>query len=329
MLKNTPVLFLDQKLMINSPELERSLFLCTTALQARICLEIIKLERIKNFDLIFYTNTPSSTLEFYYKKLNISAKNHIFIHIKNNKDLLKANFFLQPPFLKKNNYNNIYLASIDNLLFKHILKKNKKSNLYTFDDGTANIFKDSEYFKPESIKKLIIYLKIFNLPNKIKIIKKTKKHYTIFNGFNNIVSNEKLKPISIFEKEKNKLVNENITFFIGQPFHEYLNKNQILDLKKYLKRIKIDYYVMHPREAEPILEKITILDKKNEIAEVAIIKIANNKKPLIISAFSTVLFNIDKTIADKIYLSIGNNNEENERIELIKKTGSKIIKIIP
>ncbi len=314
--------------MLNQKKSEKTLFLCTTPLQLVICLKIIELKKISIFDVLYYTNKTSATARSYFEKISLESENNIFLHIKNNKELLISFFFTQKPFTKKNNYKNIYLASIDNLLFKKILKINPKSDIYTFDDGTANIFKDSEYFKPESIKKLIFFLKFFNLPNKKNIIKKTNLHYTIFDKFENIVPQEKTKFISIFQ-HKNKYYNKNnISFFIGQPFHEYLEKNQLSILKKYLKEVKIDYYVLHPRETAPLLENINILDKENEIAEIAIIKKSEKNKPLIISAFSTVLFNIDKAVADKIYLSISESEEESKRIKLIKKTGCKIIKLI-
>lgn len=317
--------------MVNSSEQERSLFLCVTPLQARICLKIIELEKVKNFDIIYYATQISETAEAYYRKLKEIAVNAIIIEIKNAKDLLKSNFFLPHPFLNKNNYNRIYLASIDNILFKNIIKKNKKSKIYTFDDGTANIFKESNYFNSEYIgksKKQIIFLKIFNLPTKSEIFEKSLQHYTIFNNFENKAIKQKTKTISIFDKEKNEESTKNISFFIGQPFYEYLSEAQILKLKNYLNNKKIDYYVMHPREIEPILKNIKILDKESEMAEVAIIKKTGKNRPLIISGFSTVLFNIDSEIADKIYLSLDNDHNEKRRIELIKKTGSKIIQIL-
>lgn len=313
--------------MLKNLQTENILFLCTTPLQICICLKIIELKKIKKFDLIYYTNQTSDTIKFYFEKIKFKSENNVFFHIKNNKEFLKSFFLMKKPFSKKNNYKNIYLASIDNLLFKKILRKNSKSDIYTYDDGTANIFEESEYYKPESIKKLILFLKIFNLPNKRKIIQKTKLHYTIFDKFENIVPKEKTELISIFECSNKFQEKNNISFFIGQPFNEYLNKNQLLLLKTYLERVKIDYYVMHPRETTPILNNINILDKENEIAEIAIIKNSKNNKPLIISAFSTVLFNIEETIADKIYISICETQEELKRIKLIEKTGCKIIKL--
>lgn len=328
MLKNIPVLFLDQKLMINNPELERSLFLCTTPLQARICLEIIAITEINNFDFIYFTRHQTDTDIAYFKKIKSIANNSIILYIKNNKNLISKIFSLQRPFNNKDNYNNIYLASIDNLLFRNILKKNNNSNIYTFDDGTANIFNNSSYFSNKDSKKSAIFSKIFNLPSKSDILKKSKKHYTIFRNFDNILPQKKLEFITIFDKNENsKTENEKKIFFIGQPFEEYLNNQKIIQLKKYLEKINIDYYVKHPREKKPIIKNINILDKKNDIAEIAILKEAGQNKPLIISAFSTVLFNIDEKMADKIYLSLMSDEQEKNRLELVKKTGAKIIKL--
>lgn len=313
--------------MVNSPVQERSLFLCTTPLQARICLEIIKDLESNNFDLIYYTRHETEIDIEYFKKLKYHAKNAILKKIVTNIQLIIVNFTLPLPFNKKNYYSNVYLASIDNLLFRHIIKKNKNINIYTFDDGTANIFKDSSYFNNKDSIKSLIYSKIFRLPSKSFIIKKSIKHYSIFKNFDNILPNEKIKFITIFKIKKISDKTKQKTFFIGQPFEEYLTKNQINNLKNYLKNINIDFYVKHPREKQPIIEKIKELNKKKEIAEVAILKEAGENKPIIISAFSTVLFNLDSKIADKIYLSLTSDPQEKKRLDLIKKIDSKIITI--
>lgn len=316
--------------MNNNSKEKKTIFLCVTPLQVRICLKIIELEKIENFDFIFFTYHITNSIYFYYKKLEAIAKNSIILEIKNNRELIKKSFFLKNPFLQKNHYNKIYLASIDNLFFKKIIKINNKAIINTFDDGTANIFKESSYYKNEYFslsKRQKFYSKILNLPSKHEIIKKSERHFTIFNNFENIISKQKLKTIEIFEKKEKAKNEKNISFFIGQPFHEYLNKEKIKTLINYLEKIEIDYYVMHPRETEPILKNIKILKNDKEIAEVTIIEKSGEYKPLIISAFSTVLFNINESLADKIYLSLLDNDEEIERLKLITQTNSKIIKI--
>ncbi|MFX5344515.1 glycosyltransferase family 52, partial [Acinetobacter baumannii] len=78
---------------------------------------------------------------------------------------------------------------IDNKYTHKILSTVNFKNLYTYDDGAANVVKNSIYFKQTFMSKLKdILFKLmgveFNL-NKIKKI--SRKHYTIYKGIQNIV----------------------------------------------------------------------------------------------------------------------------------------------
>ena len=63
------------------------------------------------------------------------------------------------------------------------------------------------------------------------------------------------------------------------------------------------------------------------IAEDAIFENAGESKVRIISAYSTVLFNVSSQDAEKIYISLSNDNSEIQRRSLIEKTGAEIVTI--
>lgn len=308
-----------------------TVFLCRTPLQARICLEIIKNNEIIEFDLVYFTQHNSESDKKYFLEISSRANKSAYIFVKKQKkDIL--NHILSIWNFKKegfeNKYLNIYIASIDSLLFRFILKKNPQASIYGFDDGTANITQFSSYHNINESGKIRFYNKLFGISSINNIKSRILRHYTIYSDFCNIVSEDKLCFLNLFDSKRLNQKNEKqITYFIGQPFYEYLALNEISKLKSWLIEQAIDYYIMHPRETEPLLD-VKLLNKEGMIAEDAIFKNAGESKVRIISAYSTVLFNISSQDAEKIYISLNNDNSEIKRRSLIEKTGSKIIEIL-
>jgi beta-galactosamide-alpha-2,3-sialyltransferase len=308
-----------------------TVFLCRTPLQARICLEIIKNNEIIEFDLVYFTQNNSESDKKYFLEISSRANKSAYIFVKKQKkDIL--NHILSIWNFKKegfeNKYLNIYIASIDSLLFRFILKKNPQASIYGFDDGTANITQFSSYHNINESGKTRFYNKLFGISSINNIKSRILRHYTIYSDFCNIVSEDKLCFLNLFDSKRLNQKNEKqITYFIGQPFHEYLALSEISKLKSWLIGQSIDYYVMHPRETTPLLE-VKLLNKEGMIAEDAIFKNAGESKVRIISAYSTVLFNISSQDAEKIYISLNNSNSEIKRRSMIEKTGSKIIEIL-
>lgn len=309
-----------------------SVFLCRSPLQARICLEIIKYKRLKDFDVIYFSHEDNELDKNYYSLISNKANFSIYIkESKNNKDIL--NHLSAILRLKKQwprtTYLNIYIASIDNYMFRYIIKKNQKATLFGFDDGAANISSFGHYYHLNKFKRAILYSKVFRLPQPEAVRRSLSKHFTIYHNFENIVPDSKLVTIRLFDFETTLAHDskKSMTYFIGQPFHEYLKPKEIMLLKSWLDKQDIDYYIMHPREKKPLMSNIKLLKKNGLLAEDAIFKSSQGSNVKVISAYSTVLFNIHSKNAEKIYLSLNNDQTEKERCRLIKKTGSEIINI--
>jgi hypothetical protein len=311
-----------------------SLFLCRTPLQARICIEIIRENKISEFDVIYFTQNDSKSDKLYFSQLSEKARNSNYIYIKKQyKDILNHLFSIIE--LKKrglaHNYKYIYIASIDCFLFRFVVKKNPKASLLGFDDGSANITSGSLYYNLDKYKKSEFYAKILGLPKANKVKLKLIKHYSIYPSFENIISQDKIHYINLFTQNSKNILSDSstsTTYFIGQPFHEYLDTKQIKLLQSWLGNQVIDYYILHPREKNQLICEIPVLETHGLLAEDAIFKISHDSKIRIISAYSTVLFNINCQNAEKIYLSLSNDRNEIERRSLIEKTGSKIITLI-
>ena len=72
-------------------------------------------------------------------------------------------------------------------------------------------------------------------PMKVKSL--LVQHYSIYPEFDNIVAREKVCFISLFTQVATGVNNsdkETVTYFIGQPFHEYLRVPQVAALKSWL-----------------------------------------------------------------------------------------------
>lgn len=312
---------------------KKSLFLCATPLQAKIALKIISEQCVESFDVLYFTFSNSNEELNYYTMLSRNSKFSSYVHIRKKcrgfnsiSTLLKIPFINNEIYNKK--YSEIYLASIDNFIFLSILKNNPSAKIIGFDDGTANITPSSSYYNFKKSRKFKLVSLFFRFPTPDDIRFKMDKYFSIYPGFDNYVDKNKIVYISVFDSGDSSVNTEEIvTFFIGQPFSEYLDSKNIDKIKEWLMNQKIDYYVAHPREVVPIISNIPLLNKKGMLAEDAIYEKSSGRLIRIISLYSTVLFNIDCGSADKIYLSVVDSKGESERLQLISKTGSKVVSI--
>lgn len=312
--------------------LTNSLFLCSTPFQAKICLSIIKFIGLKSFDIIYFTKQSNATDLYYYSELQKASNHSHYIYISRN--IKGLNALLNINYLRKidkyyieNTYDNIFLASFDNLIFRYILKNNPTAKLYGFDDGAANIFPENNEFNDTRARTAFIN-NVLKLPSDQEVIKNLVKHYTIYKNFDPFIEKEKVIEIPLINSktaEASSSSNNKISFFIGQPFHEYLNRTEIFKLKQWLSKSEINYYILHPRESEPLVSTIPILEKKAMLAEDCILNKSVGKQSIVYAGFSTVLFNLNSKNISKVYLSLSNSEIERGRCEIIKKTESIIL----
>lgn len=311
----------------------RALFLCATPLQARICLKIMETEGIFKPDVLYFTQNDSKTDRLYFSRLEGLARNAQYLMIRKQRfDILnhmKAYWGTHAVF-KKERYQQVYLANFLNLHFRMLVENQKMTELYTFDDGTSNIIENGifSFHVDDDHGKLKVYSRFASLKSPKELKERSVAHYSIYRNFKNICRPEKIRFLSIFSdfpsiKEKGK----SCSFFIGQPFHEYLSAEKIQRLETFLKNNHFDFYVPHPRETNPSTWSIPILEKNGELAEMAIIKESNDRIAEIYSCFSTVLFNIPAESANKHYLHFSGEIADQEMLELAKQAGCNIIEI--
>lgn len=232
-------------------ENKTELLICLTPLHMLIALKIMELNP-SNYDVLCISYNSNAKYKYYFDKLKSKCLNSNFFLINStNKlkrlyDLVKFKYFIKTKL--KNNYSKIYLASIDNSFFHLLLSILEKELIITFDDGSANINKNSDYYQYQRKSKFQNLLLSFlgNIYTTKKIISETSIHYTIYKDFDNI--SKKLKFIALFDDSGLIYTCDKvIKIYLGQPFGDlHFNKNEMIF--QYLKNNGIKNYFPHPRE---------------------------------------------------------------------------------
>jgi len=285
----------------------KSLLLCRTPFQALIMQSVMRKESISSYDLLYFTQDNSEEDIVSYKELQVEACNSIYVYVKKKPyDIINhvSAYISAFNLLKKDVYDLIFLSSFDNLVFRKFIAKNKKAKILTCDDGLGNIIQNSIFTRKVEGSRSELYEKIFGIPSKKDVMRSVIGHYTVYRDFENIFPAEVLRYVDVFDwnGRKDEIYNEKVSFFIGQPFHEYVDEAYVKKVLLCIKSMKMDWYVKHAREIAIIDEDIPILKKNGEIAEKAIINACNGKRPVIYGGFSAVMFNVPASIADKVML---------------------------
>lgn len=312
---------------------DKHLFLCSTPLQARICLEIIKFNQLESYDVIYYTTHDTKRDQYYFEKLADNSHYHYYCYgkkkFKGLNSLTNISFIKKvPSTIKRENYKSIYIASIDSFLFRYLIRKHPESAIIGFDDGTANITPSSSYYNLDQRKRTKFLNEILALPTPKKVIDSISRHYTIYPNFTNFVDDDKLIFLDVFNiPVVQENFNRTTTFLIGQPFEYYLTDEEQDNLRRFLSRYKIDYYIMHPKETKPLVANIKVLNNTKSIAEDLILEASEHSQVHVLSGYSTVLFNLSGSHIKRTYLSVKRDNNELERCLLIDKTGAQTVKV--
>lgn len=226
---------------------QRNLLICFTPLQILIASKILV---GKDFDTLLISYVDNDKYRFYFEKISAISKKSWFFKIGSTNKVSRIVDMIK---LKKiirefdPHYNIVYFASLDNAFLHLVISHVSFNNIETFDDGSANINKNSTYFKDErkSYFQLFFSALIGIKFNKSIILEKIYKHYSIFDGYSNIIPN--VEYIKMFNSGNLTPPNKVIKIFLGQPFEEmdFIDKKE---LYLFLSKLGIDYYFPHPRE---------------------------------------------------------------------------------
>lgn len=241
-----------------------NLFICSTPLQMIIAEKIIINNRLpinKNIVIILHANSNEKYFNYARKLKELTCEIFYFpvgfgrSRIKKIKHHCKIKNLLKYKFNNESSYD-VYFANINDMTISQLCTMININRVFTFDDGIGNVNKKSIYFIDErkSIQNKFLRWVMGIKENQETLKEKISKHYTIYEGLDNIVGKEKLVPLSIwpFEPSLNKLacVRKVKKIFLGQPLDE-LGIEESIIIKK-IKKLDIEYYFPHPREKSKV-----------------------------------------------------------------------------
>ena len=300
-----------------------TLLIIRTPFQAWFVEQILKKERIERFDIIYITQNNSEEDRYYYSRLISKARNGSYAFVKQQKFDVLNTIFLRirlRSWYKAESYNKIIYASIPALVPNSLVANFPTSELITFDDGAANIVASDEYYIESRSRKYLLYRYLLGGLSLKDIKSRINRHYTLYSDFENIVENERLRYLDGWSNRK-VTKGKAKTYFIGSPFEEVMNQEQIVRLENYVKELKIDFYINHPRERKMLSIGAEVLNKQGRIAEEAIVSNAENSPIILIGWFSTVMLNMEALCESRIVLLPKECPQTPELFELSKKAG--------
>ncbi|MEK5289178.1 glycosyltransferase family 52 [Streptococcus sp. FSL R7-0212] len=223
-----------------------NLIICHTPLQMYIAKKIIENHKMEQFHLINYFFSDNTKRKYYFKLLSQSCQISEEIQLHDSKGLVKET--IRQRFLRNRiRYEKVFIASIDSIFVQSILTSIVFNELMTFDDGVANLFKNSLLYENQTPRPLKLLKKVLFISYDLESIKKfSKVHYTIYSG-NNIISN--CQKLTLFDYKIDTKINpdKEISILIGQPIYKDGSKNKNT-FEQIAKNLKIEYYYPHPRE---------------------------------------------------------------------------------
>ena len=219
--------------------------------------------------LFFYSGVRNKKYDHYYRLLSERCAQSVFYYCD----------FKFPGYVAKAkkifsamDYSTVYLASVNSVFALLALSLKKHRNLYTFDDGTANLSPSSSYAETSglSIKKYLA-LKLFGNTYSIQRIRQESLgHYTIYPDFPNNISSH-LIPISIFQGMPYAPGAGTCAVILGTVFREAFGADSIARVINKMEKLSASlaeevYYVPHPRGEKLDMKNLKILDSE-KIAE--------------------------------------------------------------
>jgi hypothetical protein len=221
----------------------------------------------------------------------------------------------------KNQYETVWLSSIETPTVAAIANRQKGAKLYTFDDGIGNIMPSGTFQRDPAGVKMKIYRKMLRSPGPNDIRKRIKEHFTLFEGFENIVDPMRLTILPRDAFRSRIETTTTLKFFVGQPFEFVLSKAQRDRLAQTATEWGPDFYVRHPRETTPLLNHVPLLEKHGKIAEEAILKHAGSQQIEIAGLFSSVMANLKGDAENVLCFLPQDHSHTLEQINIAKRMG--------
>lgn len=241
-----------------------NLIICSSPFQILVAQKIIQQYPKKRFYAMILMVSDNQKYRYYAQSLIDKCGGGDVYFVKKNRyqplvllDLL----LLKLKGKKIGRVDDVYLASFDSILIQTLISGIRFGNLYTFDDGTANLVDQSYYYTQDRHTGFVHQLlkKLFNNPYDLHLLKKqSKKHYTVFN-VPNVMQNTQYIPLyhnTQQTKPSELAYAHQKRIMIGQPIYEMnkalspaqIKQKNITLTQSMIDKFAIDDYLPHPRE---------------------------------------------------------------------------------
>lgn len=298
-----------------------NLFVCYTHLQLVIASRIIAHRNIlpDEVELFYISKIDNDVTKNTLQDMRDICRKVTFIHMKYKYPLYFPSIFKH--FFQRR-YDSVFIASIDNILIHFILSRVNFNNLYTFDDGSANIIPDSIYYQPPNLGFVArLYRAILMIRYNIASIKQcSQHHYTIYDGYQNILS--KTIGIDLLSSTDDHFIDNYAgrkgtacNIILGSVYSDIFDSGDLgFDIKNNLNKCwqivrdtgRDTFYLPHPREIEYFPPSDLKVIKARFIAEREIADILNlYERVYIYGFFSSCQINLaaNKRVINNVFYS--------------------------
>jgi hypothetical protein len=271
------------------------LFICSTALQAKIAQRIIHEKKIKDYEVFYFTHAESDKEKNYFHRLAEKSISSTFYLCRTR---FPRYFFEIRRLFKTKKYNSIYLASVDNIYAHLVLTYCSFSMLKTFDDGASNISKGSMYYISRRLMVTDVIYFILGCRYTLQKVKSlSEEHFTIYPNRENIIEN--VSPISLFgadslSRKDGVLVGECHVFLgcLWNVVTKSIDNSLSEKLENYFNDLDNCFYIPHPKDTSSYLSSLDRLSGELT-AEDLVIELGRQFKTVNVYGIgSAALFNL-------------------------------------
>ncbi|MEM7300508.1 MAG: glycosyltransferase family 52 [Pseudomonadota bacterium] len=289
---------------------------------------MIEEERVDGYDLVYVTQNDTNEDRRYFERIarGASSDNYITIgrsryslidYIQLNRALDKANF--------RRSYDKVIFSSFDNFVLNAVASQVCANKMITCDDGIGGLFESTLFRKDHYVGRDKLYQKIFGALDLGDFKKRIDRHYTLYPGMKNVVTDERLVHVSLHPDDAKVGDGDGKRVFIGFPTERYITaeiKRQIID---YALIEGIDYYIPHPRENDIPKLNAEVVNKNGELAEDIILGYLRFGRPTIIGMFSSVMLNISGEMARRVVVLLRSDARFEEENRIANEAGCEVV----
>lgn len=271
-----------------------NLIICHTPLQVLVAEKIMQKYPEQAFFGIMFTfeSYNNHKFQYYWKRFSkLCSASFLFSYPEAGRLSLLLALWRAKQKVKHLNVETLFVASIDDQFVQLICSSVRFNQLHTFDDGTANIVKESIYYQhsPKNLKRKIVNCLLGNDYSTQSLRALSRKHYTIYPGLPNIIDNVETISFATFTQNQTACQCSPIRLLLGQPLFDDVQENIVL-AEQVIKQFGITAYLPHPRERYRLAE-VDYIDT-DLIFEDYIYQAANDQKYIIYTYFSGAVLNI-------------------------------------